>query len=426
MTKSDNLYKFYTQLLKDELVPAMGCTEPIALALAAARARQLVGELPESVSVQVSPSIIKNVKSVIVPHTGHLKGIPAAVAAGIVVGNADNQLEVLSKVSGDEYPAISRFLETTEIDVIPLYDGVVFDIIVTVYKSGNRARVRISNKHTNIVLLEKNGEVLLEREILRDAERGDPAPPVNMRMQDIWEYVGSVDIEDIKPTLKRQIEYNMAIAEEGIKNDYGANIGKVLLETQGDNVRVRAKAYAAAGSDARMNGCEMPVIINSGSGNQGMTASIPVIIYAKELGVSEEKLYRALALSNLTAIYQKTPLGRLSAYCGAANAGTAAGAAIAYLHGGDYHTIIHTIVNSLAVVSGMICDGAKASCAAKIVLSVESGILGYEMAKCGQQFRAGDGIVLKGVDATINAVGRLGKDGMRETNEEIIKMMLGC
>ena len=426
MTKSDNLYKFYTQLLKDELVPAMGCTEPIALALAAARARQLLGEIPESVSVQVSPSIIKNVKSVIVPHTGHLKGIPAAVAAGIVVGNADNQLEVLSKVSGDEYPAISRFLETTEIDVIPLYDGAVFDIIVTVYKSGNRARVRISNKHTNIVLLEKNGEVLLEREILRDAERGDPAPPVNMRMQDIWEYVGSVDIEDIKPTLKRQIEYNMAIAEEGIKNDYGANIGKVLLETQGDNVRVRAKAYAAAGSDARMNGCEMPVIINSGSGNQGMTASIPVIIYAKELGVSEDKLYRALALSNLTAIYQKTPLGRLSAYCGAANAGTAAGAAIAYLHGGDYHTIIHTIVNSLAVVSGMICDGAKASCAAKIVLSVESGILGYEMAKCGQQFRAGDGIVLKGVDATINAVGRLGKDGMRETNEEIIKMMLGC
>ena len=426
MTKSDNLYKFYTQLLKDELVPAMGCTEPIALALAAARARQLLGEIPESVSVQVSPSIIKNVKSVIVPHTGHLKGIPAAVAAGIVVGNADNQLEVLSKVSGDEYPAISRFLETTEIDVIPLYDGAVFDIIVTVYKSGNRARVRISNKHTNIVLLEKNGEVLLEREILRDAERGDPAPPVNMRMQDIWEYVGSVDIEDIKPTLKRQIEYNMAIAEEGIKNDYGANIGKVLLETQGDNVRVRAKAYAAAGSDARMNGCEMPVIINSGSGNQGMTASIPVIIYAKELGVSEDKLYRALALSNLTAIYQKTPLGRLSAYCGAANAGTAAGAAIAYLHGGDYHTIIHTIVNSLAVVSGMICDGAKASCAAKIVLSVESGILGYEMAKCGQQVRAGDGIVLKGVDATINAVGRLGKDGMRETNEEIIKMMLGC
>lgn len=426
MTKSDNLYKFYTQLLKDELVPAMGCTEPIALALAAAQARQLLGEIPESVSVQVSPSIIKNVKSVIVPHTGHLKGIPAAVAAGIVVGNADNQLEVLSKVSGDEYPAISRFLETTEIDVVPLYDGVVFDIIVTVYKSGNRARVRISNKHTNIVLLEKNGEVLLEREILRDAEKGDPAPPVDMRMQDIWEYVGSVDIEDIKPTLKRQIEYNMAIAEEGIKNDYGANIGKVLLETQGNNVRVRAKAYAAAGSDARMNGCEMPVIINSGSGNQGITASIPVIIYAKELGVSEDKLYRALALSNLTAIYQKTPLGRLSAYCGAANAGTAAGAAIAYLHGGDYHTIIHTIVNSLAVVSGMICDGAKASCAAKIVLSVESGILGYEMAKCGQQFRAGDGIVLKGVDATINAVGRLGKDGMRETNEEIIKMMLGC
>lgn len=426
MTKSDRLYKFYTQLLKDELVPAMGCTEPIALALASAKARQLLGEIPDSVSVEVSPSIIKNVKSVIVPHTGHLKGIPAAVAAGIVVGDADNMLEVLSKVSGEQYPAISRFLETTEINVTPLYDGVVFDIIVTVYKAGSRARVRIANKHTNIVLLEKNGEVLLEREILRDAEKGDPLPPVDMRMQDIWDYVGCVDIADVKPTLDRQIEYNMAIAEEGLRGDYGANIGSVLLQTQGDSVRVRAKAYAAAGSDARMNGCEMPVIINSGSGNQGMTASIPVIIYARDRGVSDEVLYRALTLSNLTAIYQKTPLGRLSAYCGAANAGTAAGAAIAYIMGGDYHMIVHTIVNSLAVVSGMICDGAKASCAAKIVLSVESGILGYEMAKCGQQFRAGDGIVLKGVDATINAVGRLGKDGMRETNEEIIKMMLGC
>ncbi len=426
MERNDRLYKFYTQLLKEELVPAMGCTEPIALALAGAKARALLGDLPEKVSVQVSPSIIKNVKSVIVPHTGHLKGIPAAIAAGIVAGDADMSLEVLSRVEAAEYCHISEFMENVPISVEPLYDGVVFDIIIILTKGESCSKVRISNKHTNIVLLEKDGQVLYEREILRDAQIGEPLPPIDMKMADIWDYVHSVDIEDIKPTIKRQIDCNMAIAKEGLTNSYGANIGKVLLQTQGDDVRVRAKAWAAAGSDARMNGCEMPVIINSGSGNQGMTASVPVVIYAEHLGVDEEKLYRALVLSNLTAIYQKTPLGRLSAYCGAVNAGTAAGAAIAYLHGGDYHMVIHTIVNSLAVVSGMICDGAKASCAAKIVLSVESGILGYEMAKCGSQFRAGDGIIVKGVDETINAVGRLGKDGMRETNAEIIKMMLDC
>ncbi len=426
MERNDRLYKFYTQLLKEELVPAMGCTEPIALALAGAKARALLGDLPEKVSVQVSPSIIKNVKSVIVPHTGHLKGIPAAIAAGIVAGDADMSLEVLSRVEATEYCHISEFIENVPISVEPLYDGVVFDIIIILTKGESCSKVRISNKHTNIVLLEKDGQVLYEGEILRDAQIGEPLPPIDMKMADIWDYVHSVDIEDIKPTIKRQIDCNMAIAKEGLTNSYGANIGKVLLQTQGDDVRVRAKAWAAAGSDARMNGCEMPVIINSGSGNQGMTASVPVVIYAEHLGVDEEKLYRALVLSNLTAIYQKTPLGRLSAYCGAVNAGTAAGAAIAYLHGGDYHMVIHTIVNSLAVVSGMICDGAKASCAAKIVLSVESGILGYEMARCGSQFRAGDGIIVKGVDETINAVGRLGKDGMRETNAEIIKMMLDC
>lgn len=426
MTKSDNLYKFYTQLLKDELVPAMGCTEPIALAYAAAKVRAVLGDIPDSVTAQVSPSIIKNVKSVIVPHTGHLKGIPAAIAAGIVAGDSEMALEVLSKVDEGKYPLIRDFCDRVSIEVSPLYDGVVFDIIITAYKDGNRARVRISNKHTNIVLLERNGEILYESEIYRDAEKGDPLPDMDIKMSDIWDYVHCVDIADVKPTLDRQINYNMAIAEEGLRGEYGANVGKVLLTTCGNDVRVRAKAYAAAGSDARMNGCEMPVIINSGSGNQGITASVPVVVYAKELNVSDETLYRALVLSNLTAIYQKTPLGRLSAYCGAANAGTAAGAAIAYLHGGDYHMVVHTIVNSLAVVSGMICDGAKASCAAKIVLSIESGLLGYEMAKCNKQFRAGDGIVVKGVDSTINAVGRLGKDGMRETNAEIIKMMLGC
>lgn len=238
------------------------------------------------------------------------------------------------------------------------------------------------------------------------------------------DFANSVDIDEIKDTLDMQIKYNTAISEEGLKGNYGANIGKVLLMADGDNIRTRAKAKAAAGSDARMNGCELPVVINSGSGNQGMTASLPVIEYAKELGADDEKLYRALVLSNLVTIHQKTGIGRLSAYCGAVSAGAGAGAGIAYLIDGDYETIIHTIVNALAIVSGIVCDGAKASCAGKIASAVDAGILGYNMYKCGQEFLGGDGLVIKGVEETIKNIGRLGKDGMKETNEEIIKMMV--
>lgn len=230
----------------------------------------------------------------------------------------------------------------------------------------------------------------------------------------------------MKPILDPQIRYNMAIAEEGLRGDYGANIGSVLLDMEGNDVRVRAKAYAAAGSDARMNGCEQPVVINSGSGNQGITASVPVIVYARELKVSEEQLYRALTLSNLTTIHEKTPIGRLSAYCGAISAGAGAGAGIAYLCGGGYEAVIHTVVNALAIVSGVICDSAKASCAAKIATAVEAGLLGYNMYIRGQQFRGGDGIVAKGVENSLRNVGRLGKQGMKETNREIIDIMVGC
>ena len=244
-------------------------------------------------------------------------------------------------------------------------------------------------------------------------------------MEGIWDFIQTVDIDDIREILDRQIAFNMAIAEEGIRGDYGANIGSVLLSMDPPNIRVRAKAMAAAGSDARMNGCELPVIINSGSGNQGITVSVPVVVYARELGSSKEQLYRALALSNLTAIHQKTPFGRLSAYCGAVSAGAGAGAGIAYLCGGSYKDITHTVVNALAIVSGIICDGAKASCAAKIASAIDAGILGYHMYKNGQQFHGGDGIVTKGIEATLQNVGRLGKDGMKETNEEIIRIMLG-
>lgn len=424
MEKSDIKYHSYIQILKEELIPAMGCTEPIALAYAAAKARETLGCLPDSVHIGASGSIIKNVKSVIVPNTDHLRGIPAAAAAGIIAGKAEKALEVISEVSKEQIDQMKKFLETTQITVEHIDSGVTFDIIVEVKKGNDRAQVRIANFHTNIVHVEKNGEVLLNLPVEDDSEKGLTDRSL-LSVEGIWDFINTVDINDIRDLLDRQITMNSAIAEEGMKNDYGANIGKVLLKTYGNDVRTRAKAMAAAGSDARMNGCELPVIINAGSGNQGITCSLPILEYAKEYQTGEDKLYRALALSNLIAIHQKTGIGRLSAYCGAVTAGAAAGAGIAYLSGGEYKEVIHTLVNALAIVSGMVCDGAKASCAAKIAASVDAGILGYHMYLNGQQFYAGDGIVTTGVEATISNVGRLGKKGMRSTNEEVIKMMIG-
>ena len=423
MERTNEKYGAYIQILNEELVPAMGCTEPIALAYAAAKAREVLGSLPDSVEIGASGSIIKNVKSVIVPNTNHLKGIPAAATAGIIAGKAEKELEVIAEVSEEETVQMAEYLKNVPISVEHIDNGVTFDIIVLVKKEDSYAKVRIANYHTNIVLVEKDGEKLVDIPVEGETEEGLTDRTL-LNMEDIWDFINSVDIADIKEVIGRQIEYNTAIAEEGLKGNYGANIGSVLLDTYGDDVRTRAKARAAAGSDARMNGCELPVIINAGSGNQGMTCSLPVLEYAKEYNSGEEKMYRALALSNLTAIHQKTGIGRLSAYCGAVSAGAAAGAGIAYLMGGGYEEVVHTVVNPLAIVSGMVCDGAKASCAAKIAASVDAGILGYNMFLRGQQFYAGDGIVTKGVEATISNIGRLGKDGMKETNEEIIKMMI--
>lgn len=424
MKKEDVKYGAYVQILKEELVPAMGCTEPIALAYAAAKAREILGSIPDKVVIEASGSIIKNVKSVIVPHTNHLKGIPAAATAGIIAGRAEKELEVIAQVTESEIEQMKQFLQTADIKVVHADNGITFDIIVSVYKGSSYAKVRIANYHTNIVLMEKDGEVIYEIAVEGEKEEGLTDRNL-LNMKDIWDFAMTVDVKDIKETLDRQIAYNTAIAEEGLRGDYGANIGSVLLDTYGDDIRTRAKAKAAAGSDARMNGCELPVIINSGSGNQGMTSSIPVIEYAKEFDADEDTLYRALALSNLVTIHQKTGIGRLSAYCGAVSAGAGAGAGIAYLCGGGYEEVIHTVVNALAIVSGIVCDGAKASCAAKIASAVDAGILGYNMYKRGQQFYGGDGIVTRGVEETIQNVGRLGKQGMKETNEEIIKIMVG-
>jgi L-cysteine desulfidase len=424
MKKDDLKYQAYVQILKDELVPAMGCTEPISLAYAAAVARRTLGAVPDRVLVEASGSVIKNVKSVIVPNTNHLKGIPIAAAAGIIAGDPDKELEVIAEVTPEQVEQIQKFKEETEISVVHIDEGHLFDIIVTVWNKDSYAKVRIVDYHTSIVLIEKDGEVLFQKD-LEEVKGTGVTDRSLLNMMDIWDFINSVDIADIQDVLERQKRYNMAIAEEGLRGDYGANIGKVLLKMYGNNdVRVRAKAMAAAGSDARMNGCELPVVINSGSGNQGITVSVPVIVYAQELKVSDEKMYRALALANLTAIHQKTPIGSLSAYCGAVSAGSGSGAGIAYLCGGGFKEVEHTVVNAVAIVSGMICDGAKASCAAKIAESIDAGILGYHMYINGQQFRAEDGIVAHGVEATIQNVGRVGRDGMKGTNEEIIKIMI--
>lgn len=425
MKKGDHLYQTYIHILKEELIPAMGCTEPIAIAYASAKAREVLGCLPDRVKIEASGSIIKNVKSVIVPNTKHLKGIPAAATAGIVAGDASKQLEVIASVNDEQIGQMKDFLDHKEIIVEHIDHGLVFEIAVTLYHHSDYAKVRIVNYHTNIVLIEKNGEKIFEQS-LTSGDEDVSADRTLLNMKDIWEFVQCLDENDVKDIIDRQMTYNMAIAQEGLSGDYGANIGKVILKTYGDDVKFKAKAMAAAGSDARMNGCELPVIINSGSGNQGITCSVPVIVYAQHLHCDEKQLYQALALSNLVAIHQKTGIGRLSAYCGAVNAGAAAGAGIAFLCGGNYEDVIHTVVNALAIVSGIICDGAKASCAGKIASAVDAGILGYEMFKNGQQFYAGDGIITKGVEATIRNVGRLGKEGMKETNKEIIDMMIKC
>lgn len=424
MDRKDIRYAAYVDILKEELIPAMGCTEPIALAYGAAKAREVLGCVPDRIDLKVSGSILKNVKSVIVPNTNHLKGIPAAVTAGIIAGKSEKQLEVIAEVTEEQVAQMIQYLKDTPITVELLDDGRIFDIWICVWKADTFVKVRISDYHTNIVEIEKNGSILFEQKTDRNSEKQQRADRSLMNMESIWEFANTVEIEDVKAIIQRQIDENTAIVEEGLRGDYGANIGKVLLATYGNDVRTRAKAYAAAGSDARMNGCELPVIINSGSGNQGITCSIPVIEYAKELKAGEEKCIRALVLSNLVAIYQKNVIGTLSAFCGAVSAGAAAGAGISYLYGSGYKEMIHTVVNALAIVSGIVCDGAKASCAAKIASSVDAAILGYNMYKMGQQFRSGDGLVMNGVEATIRSIGHLGKEGMKETNNEIIKMML--
>lgn len=421
-------YQDYVNILKEELVPAMGCTEPIAIAYAAAVLRETLGRPAERMEVEASGNIIKNVKSVFVPGTGGLRGIPAAAAAGMAAGDSFLDLEVLSQIGEAEQARIREYLACTPITVKLADSPLIFDILVRAWAGEDSALVRIANYHTHIVRIEKNGAILKDLPVQAAAEEGLTDKSV-LSVRGILEFAREADLSDVEETLSRQIRFNTAIAQEGLRGDYGANIGQVLLSAYGDDVKIRAKAMAAAGSDARMNGCGLPVVIVSGSGNQGLTASLPVIEYAKELGADQDTLYRALLVSDLITIHLKAEIGRLSAYCGAVSAGCGSGAGIAYLYGKDkpeealLKDVSHTIVNSLAVVSGMVCDGAKASCAAKIASAVDAGILGFTMYQQGQQFRGGDGIISKGVEETIRNIGLLATQGMRETDREILDIM---
>ena len=428
MKRSDQLYQQYIAILEEELRPAMGCTEPIALAYAAAKAREVLGCVPSRIEARVSGNIIKNVKSVVVPNTGGLRGIAAAICAGIIAGDAAKELQVISSVSGEERSALKEYLTASPVEISPSDSGLVFDIDLTLYApNGSTSRVRIINHHTNIVCIEKDGAPLLSLPVAESSE-DHLTDKSCLSIEKIVEFADCLDVEDIRSFVGRQIEYNMAIAQDGIDNDWGANIGSVILKHQGQSLEKRACAWAAAGSDARMSGCEKPVIILSGSGNQGITASVPVVIVAREMGASEEELLKAVAVSDLVTIHQKTGIGRLSAYCGAISAGCGAGAGIAYLRGGRFHAVAHTVVNAIAILSGTICDGAKPSCAAKIAAAVDAGILGYDMYLEKQQFYGGDGIITKGVDKTVINVGRLAREGMRETDKTILEIMLsdGC
>ena len=416
------MFENFIDILKEELVPALGCTEPIAIAYASAKAKEVLGEFPDKITVECSGNIIKNVMGVTVPTTNNLKGIEVSAILGVVGGNASKKLEVLTEVKEEDIEKTKELANQGICEVKHIKN--VENLYINVILKGKEhvSSVTISNGHTNIVKIMKDGILLLDNNT--ESAKESKIDKSNLNIKNIYEFANTADISILKDVLDKQIEYNTKIAAEGLKNKYGANVGESLLKHYGKDVKVLAKAYAAAGSDARMSGCTLPVVINSGSGNQGITVSIPLIIYAKHLNSDSEKLYRALILSNLIAIHQKTGLGKLSAYCGAVSAACGAGAGIAYLHDEDFEVITKTITNTIANVSGIVCDGAKPSCAAKIASSVDAAIMGYYMAIDGNTFVSGEGLVKEDIEDTIDSICKMGKDGMRETDIEIINLMI--
>ena len=418
------IYDNYLNILKEELVPAFGCTEPIAIAFAAAKVREVLGGMPDSMNVKSSGGIIKNVKGVTVPNSGGLKGIDVAATLGAIAGDSSKGLEALDKVNDEQRKELEEIIKTDFCKCELIEGNENLNIIIDATKGNDKASVEVKDKHTNIVKITKNGETIFSEN--DNDKKASLTNREELNIEDIILFADEVKIEDIKEVIGRQIDMNTAISEEGISNEYGSAVGRTLLKHYDKNdVRVRAKAMAAAGSDARMSGCPLSVVTNSGSGNQGITVSVPVIEFSKELKTSEEKLYRALVLSNLIAILQKNHIGKLSAFCGVVCAAAGAASGIAYLHGYSYKEISETITNTLCTIGGMVCDGAKPSCAAKIAQAVDCSILSFELsAKEDKVFKSGDGLVKENVEKTIDSIGRMAKEGMYSTDVEILNIMI--
>lgn len=423
------IYNEYVTILESELVPALGCTEPIALAYAAAKAKEVLGKMPDHITMRCSGNIIKNVKGVKVPNSGGMKGVEAAAVLGITGGDPSQALEVLEHVTDREIDEAEKLLKAGFCDCV-LKDDVA-NLYIKAYAvckktEKSEALVVIEDEHTNITHIEKDGQVLFHKEKKEYCQEREKTPDKSLlNLEDIITFANEVQITDVEKVLGRQIKYNTRIAEEGLRNPWGAQVGRVVLEEFGEDVKWRAVAKASAGSDARMSGCALPVIINSGSGNQGMTCSLPVIEFGKELKKSKEEIYRALCVSNLVALNQKKYIGSLSAYCGAVCAAAGAGAGITYLCGGTLEQIENTVVNTIADAGGIVCDGAKPSCAAKISTALQAAILSHKMAMRGLTFARGEGLVMDCPEDTIKAVGYVGRAGMKQTDVEILNLMIG-
>lgn len=419
------VYDTYVAILKDELKVALGCTEPIAIAYVGAKVREVLGKMPEHIDVYCSGNIVKNVKAVVVPNSDGQRGIDVAAALGVIGGDASLELAVLESVKPEDIQLCKKLLQENFVDTHLVEDVANLYVSIKATAGDESAEVEVKEYHSNITKIVKNGEVIFTKE--EENQQTDSSEPDKtlLKVKDILEFADTVKIDDVKELLDRQIQYNTAIAQEGLEHPYGAEIGRTLMEDfDHSNVKLQAKAFAAAGSDARMSGCPLPVVINSGSGNQGITASLPVIVYGRYYHLPQEKIYRALCVSNLISIHQKRFIGSLSAYCGATSAGCGSGAGIAYMMGMSYEEISDVITNSIATIGGMVCDGAKSSCAAKIAASVEAALVAVHMAKKHRAFKNGEGLVKGDIEETIAAIGDMGRVGMKSTDVEILNLML--
>ena len=423
---NQKVYDSYIKILNKELIPALGCTEPIAIAYAAAKAREVLGKFPEQVVSTCSGNIVKNVKGVVVPATGGLRGIEAATLIGAVGGDPARELEVLTSVTDEDRAKVRELLEKKICHVKLSENKAKLHIIVEMTAGADSALVEIMHTHTNIIRIEKNGQVLYSQKAGDEEDDDDENIYQLLNLDDIVAFANEVKLEDVADLLKRQVEYNSKIAEVGLTETYGANVGKTLVENYGKSFEVMARALPAAGSDARMGGCELPVVINSGSGNQGMTVSLPVVALAKEMGASEEQLLRALCVSNLTAAYEKRDIGRLSAYCGAISAGAAAGAGMMYLKGGSVSEIGNVVLCTIGNVGGVLCDGAKSSCAAKIASAVDAALLAIHLTEKQRTFGSGEGLVKDTLAETVAAISTVAREGMQVTDDVILHVMVGC